>query len=132
MTRTVLKIAFAVALVVWTVLLVRPTPQEITAELREWSDILPYLVAKTLHLTGYAGFAGGALVLFGRWRWCVFAGVAVHAILGEVGQYAGNLWFATGRQGCVRDVLIDWTGMAVGCGVWWVGKKLTARRRPSA
>ncbi len=131
MTRTVLKIAFGLALAVWTVLLVRPTPQDVTAELKGWSDILPLLVAKALHLTAYAVFAGWGLTVFGRWRWWAVGGVAVHAVVGEVGQYVGNVWFATGRTGCVTDVLIDWTGMAVGAGVWWVGKKVSRPHPPS-
>ena len=129
MTRTVLKIAFGLALAVWTVLLVRPTSQEITSGLKEWNDILPYLVAKALHLTAYAVFAGWGLAVFGRWRWWVVGAVAVHAIVGELGQYVGNVWFATGRVGSVVDVLIDWTGMATGCGVWWVGNRLRRDQR---
>ncbi len=129
MIRTAFKIAFWLALAVWTVLLVRPTPQDVTAELKGWSDILPLVVAKTLHVTAYAVFAGWGLTVFGRRKWWAVGAVAVHAILGEVGQYLGNVWFATGRVGCITDVLIDWTGMAIGCGVWRVGKRLASRLR---
>lgn len=129
MTRTVLIAAYWLALAVWTVLLVRPTPQEAVDVLITWSDLLPLLVAKTLHLTGYGGLGCGALALFGRWKWWVFGGVALHAVLGEVCQYYGNLWFATGRTGKPLDVLIDWLGMAIGFGVWRVGMRITRRSR---
>jgi hypothetical protein len=125
-TRRVLQLAFWIALAVWTVLLVRPTPKEAVTALTEWSDILPWLVSKALHVTGYAGFAVGALVLF-RYRWWVLGGVAVHAVLGELGQYLGDEWFATGRVGSVKDVFIDWTGMALGCGLWWAWRKVMNR-----
>ncbi len=130
MTRTVLQVLFWVALVVWFVLLVRPTTtfQPVSDELASWSDVLPFLVSKGLHLTAYAGLAVAAVVLFRGWRWGVVGVVAAHAIVGEVGQYLGNEWYATGRVGSVKDVLIDWTGMVIGCGVWWVGRKVVAKR----
>ncbi len=127
MTRTVLQFLFWLALAVWTVLLVWPTPKEAVEALTEWSDILPLLVAKSLHISGYAGFAVGALVLFRR-RWWVFAAVGGHAILGEVGQFIGNELFGTNRVGTVKDVLIDWGGMAIGCGVWWVWRRVFPSR----
>ena len=130
MTRTVLQVLFWVALVVWFVLLVRPTTtfQPVSDELASWSDVLPFLVSKGLHLAAYAGLAVAAVVLFRGWRWGVVCVVAAHAIVGEVGQYLGNEWYATGRVGSVKDVLIDWTGMVIGCGVWWVGRKVVAKR----
>ena len=130
MTRTVFKVAFWLVLAVWTVLLVRPTPQDVTAELKGLNDLLPLIVAKSLHVTAYAVFAGWGLTVFGRWKWWAVGAVAVHAILGEVGQYLGNVWFATGRMGCVTDVLIDWGGMALGCGVWWAVRRVVGRESP--
>lgn len=127
MTRTVLQLAFWLALATWTVLLVRPTPKEAVTALNDLSDILPWLVAKALHVTGYAGFAVGALVLF-RHRWWVLGAVAAHAVLGELGQYWGDVWFATGRVGSVKDVLIDWLGMAIGVGLWWAWRKVTGQK----
>lgn len=134
MIRTVLQVVFWIGLVVWTVLLVRPTTtfQPVSDELASWSDLLPFLVSKALHLTAYAGLAATALWLFRR-RWWVVAAVAVHAVVGEVGQYAGNEWYATGRTGTVKDVLIDWVGIGIGCGLWWVVRKAVGRgdgRRP--
>ncbi|MCU0704253.1 MAG: hypothetical protein MUF18_09790 [Fimbriiglobus sp.] len=129
MPVNVLRILFWLTLATWTVLLVRPVPQDITAELQEWSDLLPWLISKTLHITAYTGFSVGALALFGRWRWWVFGGVAVHAILGELGQHFGNLWYDTRRIGSVRDVFIDWLGMAIGFGIGWAGRKVLASRR---
>jgi hypothetical protein len=125
-TRTVLQLAFWLALATWTVLLVRPTPKEAVTALTDLSDILPWLVAKTLHVSGYAGFAVGSLALFRR-RWWVLGAVAVHAVLGEVGQYVGDEWFATGRVGSAKDVLIDWFGMTIGCGLWWAWRKVAGR-----
>ena len=43
MTRTVFKVAFWLVLAVWTVLLVRPTPQDVTAELKGLNDLLPLI-----------------------------------------------------------------------------------------
>jgi hypothetical protein len=124
--RTALQVAFWLALGVWSYLLVRPTIQQAVDALTEWSDLLPYLVAKCLHLTGYAAFAAGSLALFRR-RWWVLGAVAAHAVLSEVAQYLGNEWFATGRVGSVKDVLLDWFGMSVGVGVWWAGGRLVKR-----
>ena len=48
--------------------------------------------------------------------WIVVAALALHAIGTEIGQtYVPN------RHGSVRDVLIDWVGIAVGLLVlrWW-------------
>lgn len=130
MTRTVLQVLFWIGLCVWTVLLVRPTTsfQPVSDELASWSDVLPFLVSKALHLTCYGGLTVAALVLFRGHGWWVVGAVAVHAIVGEVGQYVGNEWYATGRGGSVKDVLIDWTGMAIGCVVWWSGRRLVAKR----
>jgi hypothetical protein len=58
----------------------------------------------------------------------VLGAVAVHAVLGEVGQYVGDEWFATGRVGTVKDVLIDWFGMAIGCGLWSAWRKVTGQK----
>jgi VanZ family protein len=132
--RTVLQVGFWLGLAAWTVLLVRPTTtfRPVSDELASWGDVLPFLVSKALHLTAYAGLAVAALVLFRRWRWRVLGAVAAHAVAGEVGQYVGNGWYATGREGSVKDVLIDWAGMAVGCGVWWAWRRLVGKRAGSA
>jgi len=124
--RTALQIAFWVALAVWLVLLVRPGFPETSAALDRAQSGLGFVVQKGLHLSVYAGLAFGALVLFRR-RWWAFAAVAAHAVLSEIGQYVGNEWLNTGRHGCPEDVLIDWSGMAIACGVWWVGQRIVRR-----
>lgn len=129
MIRTALQVGFWLGLVVWFVLLVRPTTtfQPVSDELKSWSDVLPFLVSKALHLTCYGGLTVVALMLFRRRRWWVVGVVAVHAVSSEVAQFIGNEWYATGRVGSIQDVLIDWTGMAIGCGGWWAWRKVRSR-----
>lgn len=130
MFRTALQIAFWLALAVWYVFLVRPGFPETSAALDRVQDGLGWVVQKGLHLCVYAALAGGALVLFGRRKWWAFGGVAAHAVTSEIGQYVGNEWFQTGRHGCVQDVLIDWSGMAVAYVLWWMRRRIV-RRAPS-
>lgn len=123
MIRIALQIAFWLALAVWYVLLVRPGFPQTSAELGKLNAVLPYLVQKGLHLGVYAVLGGMAVAVFSRWRWWVLGVVLAHGVLSEVGQYYGNLWFETHRSGDPLDVLIDWTGVAIGCGMWWTGKR---------
>lgn len=107
------------ALAVWSWLLVKPNPfPELARRLSAWDDLLPFLAAKALHTGVYAALTGIGLIGGGRrWAWVV-ALMLAHGVLTELGQYYGDLWFDTKRTGCVRDVLVDWTGVAVGYGAW--------------
>lgn len=118
--RNAIQFVFWSALLVWSWLLVKPNPfGDLAEKLASWYDLLPFLAAKTLHMSGYAfltvtGLAG----VTGRWRWAMAALVIVHGPLSELAQYYGNIWYDTKRGGCVRDVIVDWVGVAIGLGVW--------------
>lgn len=103
--------AFVSLLAVWTWKLLEPAP--VPERLRLALDLagLAFLAAKFLHLTGYAVLTalGGSLVPGRRWRWAVVVFLALHGVGTEIGQtYVPN------RTGRVRDVVIDWAGIALG------------------
>jgi hypothetical protein len=106
---------YAFVLAIWTWLLVKPqpVPESLVGGIA-WFDpeMLFFLLAKATHFTVYAGFAflGGWLV---RGRWIVVA-LVLHGAASELGQWIGSQHFDTKRHGCVRDVLIDAAGIAVG------------------
>ena len=114
-------VGFWVAVAVWSWLLVKPNPFPETARtLSEWGELLPFLAAKSLHAGVYAGLTFVAAIVSTRHRTRLILFVALHGVLSELGQYYGDLWFGTGRVGCVRDVLVDWVGVAAGYGAWRV------------
>lgn len=127
-----LRLAFWLALAVWSWLLVKPQPfPELSRQLSDWNELLPFLAAKSLHMTGYATLAVLAAAGWSaRWRrWMVLLVVA-HGPLSELAQYLGNLWLNTGRTGCVRDVIVDWVGVSAGLGIW-LGVRRWWRRAPA-
>lgn len=120
--RVLHALVFAVLLAYWTYMLLRPDPvPESVFEGVPWFDtkMLKFVLAKTLHLCSYAFMAvlGGTLVPAGRWRGVVLGLLVLHGAATELGQWVGNTYYATNRHGCIRDVLIDSTGVAVGA---WV------------
>jgi VanZ family protein len=125
-----LRLAFWLALTVWSWLLVKPQPfPELSQQLFDWYALLPFLAAKSLHMTGYAALAVLAAAGWpARRRWWMVLLVVVHGPLSELAQHLGNLWFDTKRSGCVRDVIVDWVGVAAGLGVWLGWRRV---RRPS-
>ena len=125
-----LQLLFWLAFAGWFALLVRPEFRDESAALARIDPGLPYLVAKGLHASVYAALGLGAAALFRR-RWWALAAVAAHAVLSEVCQYWGNVWFATGRHGCAEDVLLDWCGSAAGVGVWWLTRRVWRARPPA-
>ena len=117
LTRTRLRALALLALLgLWTWKLLEPVPlpPSITAEL---SDTLRFLAAKCLHASAYAilTLLTVTLPLSNRWRWLLAGLLALHGVATEIGQT-----FVPGRGGSVRDVLIDWAGIAVGVAVWRV------------
>jgi VanZ family protein len=98
---------------------------------------VPEAVAE--HLTGAARFAAAKLLhAFGygfltllavtlpvptHWRWCLAGLMALHGVGTEIGQT-----FVPGREGCVRDVLIDWGGVCAAVVLW----RAFATRTPKA
>jgi hypothetical protein len=110
-TRLAAWAAFAPALAVWTWKLLEPNPvPERIHGLLSLSDWLPFLLAKSLHLGGYAFLAALLWAAVPRpWRWAAVVFLLLHGVGTEVGQcYVPN------RAGTVRDVVIDWCGIAVG------------------
>ena len=120
--RTLHAVTFAVLLAYWTYMLLKrnPVPESLLPEF-SWFDkgMLYFLLSKALHLGSYAFMAvlGGSLAPPGRRRTLVFGLLVLHGAATEFGQWIGNEYFDTNRHGCVRDVLIDTTGIALGA---WV------------
>jgi hypothetical protein len=116
------QVGFWLALILWSWLLLKPNPFPETArELDNWGEWATFLAAKTLHASCYA--------ILTLWVWFSWSGrsqkllfwfVVLHAVLSEVGQYLGNLWFGTLRYGCIRDVLIDWFGVVMAMTARWL------------
>lgn len=79
---------------------------------------LSFAAAKTLHAAGYAFLtvlAGALPVPWRRTRWLVVF-LVLHGAGTEILQDVMDL----GRTGTLRDVLIDWTGIAAGMlALWW-------------
>jgi VanZ family protein len=118
------------ALAVWAWLLVKPNP--VPEAIGHWDSFLKFLVAKSLHAGVYAGLTVLAVIGSPARRWGVVLLMGSHAMLTELGQYYGNRWFGTGRGGCVRDVLIDWAGVAGGHAIWWIGRRYCTNTRTEA
>ena len=109
--RTVAGLTFAVGLALWTWKLLDPNP--VPAPVREalsfW-EWLPYAAAKCLHMGSYASLTvAGQVAVPRRYRFVVAALMVAHGAATEVGQtYVPN------RDGNVRDVAIDATGVMAG------------------
>jgi VanZ like family len=102
--------------VCWTAALVAPirdqTPWVVTS-----IDIdLKYVVAKTVHVVGYALFTGltGWLGVGMRFRWLLMFVLMSHATVTELIQE-----FVPGRSGSLHDVAFDHAGVALGLLLTW-------------
>ena len=115
--RTIIPItAFVILLGLWTwkLLQSRPLPEAVEGEL---SIDMMFWLAKSLHACAYAFLTVLAAFLPIRrtFFWAVVVTLALHGVGTEIGQtYVPN------RHGCVRDVIIDWTGIALGLACLWV------------
>jgi VanZ family protein len=99
---------FFLALWTWKLLEPNPVPETVNEEI---PNDLKFYVAKALHAGAYAFLTvlAGYLPVQRSFFWCVIGVLALHAIGTEIGQtYVPN------RHGSVRDVLVDWTGIAMG------------------
>ena len=115
--RLTAAVLFAGLLFVWTWKLLEPNPvPEQVRELLSWWDWLPFLAAKTLHAGGYATLAvlAGVAAPSRCWKLAALAFLLLHGVGTEIGQT-----FVPNRSGRVRDVLIDWAGIAAGVGLGW-------------
>ena len=105
--------AFAVLLALWTWKLLEPVPvpESLLGELHSWAELLPFLLAKTLHCCGYALLAALAMVWPpARWKPAVVCGLMAHSAATEFLQHV----LPFNRTGRVADVLIDCVGIALG------------------
>ena len=110
MTRLVFQGAvFAVLLALWTWRLCSPIPDALRAGMNATGE--PFLVAKAAHLLGYALLAALAATLPvpRRGRVALLGLLVLHGVATEVIQT-----YVPGRTGKAADVLIDWTGIAIG------------------
>ena len=102
---------FSIVLVLWTWKLLEPSPvpDEIKEGLARFG--LQFAAAKSLHLVVYAILTILAITLPIPRRWGYFlVGLLVwHGVATEIGQR-----FVPNRTGSIRDVFIDWCGIALG------------------
>ena len=101
-------IVFLVFLALWTWKLLepQPLPEVIRGGIGvDWA----FFLAKTLHGGAYAFLTVLGTHAFPRHQWWLVAVLAMHGVGSEIGQT-----FVPNRHGCVRDVLIDWGGIAGG------------------
>jgi len=99
----------------WKLVEPNPVPEELAARL---SGDERFAAAKALHAGGYAfltflTFLAVTLPVPAYWRWFLAGLLALHGAATEIAQT-----FVPNRHGCVRDVLIDWAGVALGVGAW--------------
>jgi VanZ family protein len=101
---------FALVLGVWTyeVLAENPVPDSV---MRLIPTGWRFWLAKGLHVAAYA-----VLTLLAAWLpipralfWLVIAGLLLHGVGTEFGQT-----FTANRSGSLRDVVLDWVGVAAG------------------
>jgi VanZ family protein len=100
-----------------------PVPDEVTKKLSEdWK----FVAAKSLHAGAYAFLTVLAVTLPvpRRWRWVFVGLLALHGVGTEIGQT-----FVPHRTGTVRDVLIDWAGIALGALAWFAWVKRACGRK---
>ena len=102
--------AFVVPLAVFTYLLLTPEPPKPPVQADDW---LVFLFYKSGHAGGYAYLAavGYLLPRVPRYRWAVVGFMMFHGVMTETIQ---ALVPELHRHGCIQDVLIDWSGIAVG------------------
>jgi VanZ family protein len=117
--RTVLPFAvFLIFLGLWTWKLLEPRP--VPEEIEEQIPVdLKFVLAKSLHAGAYAFLTILAAFLPVRrpYFWVAVATLALHGVGTEIGQT-----FVPNREGCVRDVIIDWAGISMGLlGLWGWG-----------
>jgi VanZ family protein len=108
-------------LVCWTTALVTPIRDDSSWVVPSLADLdLKYLLAKTLHVGGYAVFAAlsGWLRSPLRFRWWVMFILMSHPTLTELIQL-----YVPGRSGSLYDAALDLIGILLGLVLtrkWWI------------
>ena len=84
------------------------------------------MLAKSLHAGVYAFLTVLAALLPVRRRyfWAAVVVLLLHGIGTEIGQT-----YVPSRHGCVRDVLIDWTGIGLGLLFLWGSSHVNVFRK---
>ena len=111
--RIAAAVVFAAGLVLWTWKLVEPSPvpESMLGERRSWNELLPFLLAKTLHCGGYAFLTVTGMAGVPRRWWPVLVGfLMAHGLATEVLQFV----LPFNRFGRGADVVIDWAGITAG------------------
>jgi len=108
-------VVFLIFLGLWTWKLLEPAPVPEAIEQRIPVDF-KFMLAKSLHAGAYAFLTVLAAFLPVRrpYFWAVVVTLALHGVGTEIGQT-----YVPSRNGCVRDVIIDWVGIAIGLVALW-------------
>lgn len=113
--RTLGHLLFWPALAVWTWKLVEPNP--VPESILDWLEIFKYIAAKTLHLLGYAYLTVALGMWVPRRRRPLMLALSLMLLHGLATEIAQTL--VPNRSGRALDVLIDWTGVALGVLIGW-------------
>ena len=118
-------VGFEAALAIWSWALLSPNPVPETVR-KEIGLDWQFVLSKLLHASGYTFLTllGGSLARTTRGRWIIIALIAAHGAASEIGQATMDL----GRHGSIRDVLIDWAGIAIGAMLLMGWDRITTRR----
>jgi hypothetical protein len=124
MDRNARWLVWGVYVIVWTSLLVMPGRAINDLSGNGISEGLKYVLAKSLHVSAYAGMTllCGWLGIPCRFRWLLMFFLMGHATLTEMIQYHVP---ALGRTGELNDVAFDQFGITLGWLLswkWWVSK----------
>jgi hypothetical protein len=121
-------LAWCAYLVVWTYLLVSPVEIPENFPGAGFFRSQGYLIAKTVHVLGYAAFTGLAWWAGRtppRW-WTHFTVVVLH---GPATEWIQDSFPALNRTGRLVDVVFDWVGVALGLGLAGLVRLQRRRRR---
>ena len=108
------RLIFAILMVIWTWLLLKPNPVPEMLSQSLLEDVKFYL-SKCVHFGTFAflAFYGTYRMSPANWKW-LWLFLFFYGIASEIGQYIGNEYFGTNRHGCIQDVLIDTGGVLLG------------------
>jgi VanZ family protein len=114
--QTIRWLVWLLCFSVWTAALLVPDPAK-SVGFQDENLELKFYLAKAVHVTAYV-----VLTILSAWlqapapvRRLLFAFLFVHAAGSEFLQWL----LPTGREGCVRDVLIDMVGIGLGTVLSW-------------
>lgn len=120
------KVAFWLFFAAWFTALEIPTAQSVVREIGDW---WAFILAKSLHLGGFAFLAFLGLGFPGtkQGKLAALASVSVLAFVSEALQYLLHGW--CGRTGTWLDVGRDHIGIALGAGFWLLMQRWEWTRR---